>query len=187
MPVSNEVLRGQYGEQTGIFPFPGKTKPGKPGAPAAASRFVTVTDIARFVPPVGVVHGEPSGWAVVGVPANYRVDVGQAVVAGQIFDVPAEVRFTPRAYTWAYGDGTTRVTTSPGATWAQLGQHELTATPTSHLFRTRGTRAVRVQVAYTAEYRVGDGDWMPVQGIVTATSPAAPVQVVVERTVLTPS
>ena len=148
---------------------------------------VTINDLARFVPGVGVVQGEPDGWAVVGVPANYHVSVGQAVVQGELFNAPVHVRFTPLRYRWDYGDGTSRLTTVPGATWAQLGQRQLTATPTSHVFSDRGHRDVVVEVLFSAEYQVGDGDWIPVYGAVYAASPPASTQVVVEHTVLTPS
>ena len=164
--------------------------PTTPRRPAAATvtrtppRIVTVADVARFLATAGTLHAEPDGWAVVDVPANYWIDVEPLFVDGRLLGEAAQVRFTPLTYRWDYGDGTTRTTTDGGASWSSLGQEELTETPTSHVFRSTGARTVRVTVAFTAEYRLGGGEWLPVAGEVTAAAPPIPVRVVVERTLL---
>jgi hypothetical protein len=162
--------------------------PGMPGAPAAgaAPQVVTAADVARFLPAVGVLHSEPDGWAAVGVPANFWLDVRPATVAGTLLGGPAEVRFAPQLYRWIYGDGTDHTTATPGSTWADLGQQELTATATSHVYTARATRQAQVEILYSAEYRVGAGPWLPVVGAVTDATPQRPMLVVTERTVLTP-
>lgn len=160
-------------------PLPGRQTAG--GVP----RSVTASDVARFLPALGALHTEPREWAVVGVPANFWVEVQPATVDGELLGAPAQVRFTPQAYRWQYGDGTTRTTTTPGASWAQLGQTELTTTATSHVYTARGDLRVRVEVVYSAEYRVGGGEWLPVVGAVFGSTPAARMLVVTERTVLT--
>lgn len=157
-------------------------------APAAVTgappRVVTVADVAHFLAAAGTVHAEPAGWAVVDVPANYWIDVDPLTVDGELLGEAAQVRFTPAAYRWDYGDGVSRTTSEGGTSWASLGQEELTETPTSHVFRSTGARTVRVTVAFTAEYRFDGGDWLAVAGEVTAAAPPVPVRVVVERTLL---
>ncbi len=144
-----------------------------------------IDDVARFLPAVATMHAEPDGWAVVGVPANFWVDVKAMTVAGELLGEAAEVRFTPQAYQFAYGDGTTRTTTTPGASWADLGQEELTKTSTSRVYGARADRQATVTVIYSAEYRFAGGPWIGVAGAVSGTTPPHRVLVVVERTALT--
>ena len=160
-------------------------EPGQPPEPKNPPRAVTIEDVARFLPARGVLHGEPSGWAVVGVPANFWVEVEPMTVTGELLGDVAQVRFTPTLYTFDYGDGTTRTSAEPGSSWRDLGQDELSATPTGHVFRERGDRPVRVTIAYTAEYRVDGGAWIGVAGAVSAAAPGVNTLVVAERTVLT--
>ena len=169
------------------LPEPAEPEPAEDDdpAPGAPPRVVTITDVARFLPAVAGLHAEPDGWAVVGVPANFWVDVQLVTVDGSLLGQTSQVRFTPRAYRWDYGDGTTRTTSSPGASWADLGQEELTDTPTSHVYEVRQDLRASVAVVYSAEYRIGEGEWTAVAGAVTGTAPPMRVLVVRERTVLT--
>jgi hypothetical protein len=155
---------------------------GDPAAPAAA---ITIRDLARFLPAAAALHAEPDGWAVVGVPANFYADVRAVTVSGSLLGETAQVRFTPEAYRFDYGDGAVRTSGSAGSSWAALGQEELTETPTSHTYTARGARAASVTVVYAAEYRFADGPWIAVAGAVSGTTPPQRVLVVVERTALT--
>lgn len=191
LALLNELCVGNAncGDQRGPQQLNALFLPTGPGAPAGAggaAQVVTAADVARFLPAIGTLHSEPNGWAVVGVPANFWIDVRPMTVTGTLLGGPAQVRFTPQVFRWIYGDGSARATETPGATWAALGQQELTATPTSHDYAERGTRQARVEVLYSAEYQVGTGPWLPVVGAVTGTTPPAPMLVVTERTVLTP-
>ena len=94
------------------------------------------------------------------------------------------MRFTPRAYRWAYGDGAVETTTTPGAPWAELDQEELTETATSHRYEERGIVRPAVTVLYGAEYRLADGAWTGIDGAVTGTTPPLRTVVVRERTAL---
>ncbi|WP_375399673.1 hypothetical protein [uncultured Amnibacterium sp.] len=138
------------------------------GVAAVAGRVVTANDVARFLTAQGVVHSEPRCWAVVGVPANFWVEVAPVTAEGELFDRAVQVRFTPSGHLWDYCDGEVLHTDTRSASWAQLGQGELTESPTG-----------------TAEYRVGHGQWVAVQGDVIAPAPPASMVVVTESTVLT--
>lgn len=155
--------------------------------PDAPARTVTITDVARFLPAQGALHLEPAGWAVVGVPANFWVDVSGVTVSADLLGQTADVRFTPVAYRFDHGDGTSDTTDDPGDSWAALGQEELTATPTSHVFSARGDLRASVAVVYSAAYRFAGGEWMPVDGAVSASTPPQRELVVAERTALTAS
>ena len=164
---------------------PPPADPGDPAEPATPPRIVTATDLARFLPAQAGIHSEPHGWAVVHVPANFWVDVTPATVDGRLFDTPVQVRFTPTQYLWNYGDGVVAQTDTPGASWKSLHQDELTGTATGHVYQQRGPATVSVRIVYTAQYKVADGDWVPVQGVVVATAPPAQLVVATESTVLT--
>ncbi|WP_375388066.1 hypothetical protein [uncultured Amnibacterium sp.] len=160
---------------------------GDPVDPVAAdpAAVVTIRDVARFLPATTGLHLEPDGWAVVGVPANLWIEIAPATVDGEVFGRPAQVRFTPVAYRFDYGDGVVRTSAVPGASWGALGQEELTATPTSHVYTDRGARQAAVTVVYAAEYRFGDGGFTAIAGAVSGTTPPERMLVVVERTALT--
>jgi hypothetical protein len=113
------------------------------------------------------------------------VDVAAVTVDGSLLGETAQVRFTPRAYRFSYGDGATRTAATAGDSWARLGQQELTETPTSHIYTVRGDRRAAVTVVYSAEYRFAGGPWVAVAGAVSGTTPQQRVLVVVERTALT--
>jgi hypothetical protein len=159
--------------------------PADPAPGAEPAPVVTISDLARFLPVTAALHAEPDGWAVVGVPANFWADAAAATVPGELLDQPARVRFTPQAYRFDYGDGSSRTAATAGSSWAALGQEELTKTPTSHVYRARGSVRAQVTVVYSAQYRFAGGPWIGVVGAVIGTTPPQRVLVVVERTALT--
>jgi hypothetical protein len=159
--------------------------PADPAADAEPAPAVTISDLARFLPASAALHAEPDGWAVVGVPANFWADATSVTVSGELLDRAAQVRFTPQAYRFDYGDGSSRTAAAAGSPWSALGQEELTETPTSHVYRARGAVRARVTVVYSAQYRFAGGPWIAVAGAVSGTTPSQRVLVVVARTALT--
>ncbi|WP_251856272.1 hypothetical protein [Herbiconiux sp. L3-i23] len=147
-------------------------------------RPLTIADIASFTPQQPQFRGQPSGWALRGLHANFVGSATAHVVAGQLLGAPAEVRFTPIAWHWEYGDGTSRVTSTGGATWAELGVERFAPTPTSHVYRQRGEVDVSVGVEYAAEYRFQGSGWGTVQGTLIVAAPSTPLIVTTASTVL---
>jgi hypothetical protein len=145
--------------------------PADAGAPA-----ITMSDIASFRPSVGTNHMEPDGWTVVGLHTNFYSDVRVHVVEGTLLGAPASVRFTPRSWTWDYGDGAVRTSASPGASWAALGVDEFDATTTSHVYGAPLSASIRLTIGFGAEYRVAGDAWTPIAG--TLEVAAAPVSIV---------
>ncbi|CAN5218498.1 hypothetical protein BH11ACT5_BH11ACT5_17250 [soil metagenome] len=138
---------------------------------------VTLSDIATFHPTPAVDHSQPHGWAIIGLDTNFYATGGRHTVDGTLLGKPASVRFTPVHWTWDYGDNTTASRTVPGATWKAQSIHEFDPTPTSHIYRQRGTVTINLDVAYTAEYRYDQGPWIPITG--TLTLPANPLTITV--------
>lgn len=128
---------------------------------------VTLSDIAHFRPDPRYQRMEPDGWVVVGLPANIYSIVDTHIVPGELLGQSADVRFTPVAWTWDYGDGTSATLPTKGATWAAHGLREFDATPTSHIYRQSGSYTIRLSVVYRAEYRIAGGPFVPIAGTLT--------------------
>jgi hypothetical protein len=153
--------------------------PGAPGAPA-----VTLSDIASFRPTVGTDHMEPNGWTVVGLSTNFYSDAGSHVVDGTLLGTPASVRFTPRTWTWTFGDGAELTASTPGASWAALGVPEFEPTATSHVYAAAATATIQLTVGFGAEYRVAGGGWTPIAGTLPVPAPPMTMTASGAKTVL---
>lgn len=157
-----------YGMNTGdgecaVNGGPGKTDPQDPDEPRA----VTWDDLANFPAHRGSVSTEPAHVIVVGLATNFVSSSKQHTVSGELNGQRARVRFTPIDWTWEYGDGTTRHTSTAGATWAALDQPEFSRTATSHTYAHTGEYTIRTSVTFRAEYSVGGGAWTAVSGTLT--------------------
>lgn len=159
-------------------------RPGVPAAPPPADAApgtpgITIRDVASFRPELATLTSEPSGWAVRGLDANILATGGSSIRTSELFGTVAEVRFTPVAYLFDYGDGSAPLSTStPGGTWAALGLDEFAPTPTSHVYEDSGTYSVTLLVDYAAEYRIGgSGAFTPIPG--TLAIPSTPIEIVV--------
>jgi hypothetical protein len=139
--------------------------------PDAATAPVTLADIASFRPDVGTAGMEPNGWAVTGLDTNFYSAASAHVVGGELLGAPAAVRFTPRTWTFDYGDGASARTATGGGSWAALGLAEFDPTPTSHVYAAAGTFTVDIAVAFGAEYSLDGRNWIAIAG--TLSVPAA--------------
>lgn len=85
---------------------------------------------------------------------------------GQSVDIEA----TPSEYTWDHGDGTTLTTSTPGAPYPSK---EITHSYTdAHV-----TVAPRVDVTYTARFRVNGGGWQDIDETVTIAGPPTALRI----------
>ncbi|GAB3390153.1 hypothetical protein GCM10027568_13420 [Humibacter soli] len=125
---------------------------------------VAMSDLASFYPEAPSVVGEPNGWAVIGLDANFVAGATVHTTSGPLLGVRADVRFTPSGFDWTYGDGVGSTTDTGGRTWEALGVPEFSPTATSHVYATSGKYALDLAVAYTAEFRVGGGAWRGIPG-----------------------
>lgn len=160
--------------------------PPPPPAPVVVYRApITLSDLAQFSPQATSISSQPSGWSLVGMPVNFIAPSVQHSVSGSLLGRPAEVRFTPRGYTWSFGDGSTRTTTTGGTSWQSLGVAEFTPTATSHSYSRVGTYAVQVTTRYSAEYRYAGGAWVGVSGEINGPGSHISIKVLAADTVLT--
>ncbi|WP_350278966.1 hypothetical protein [Kribbella sp. HUAS MG21] len=94
-----------------------------------------------------------------GVTANWVTVLGRPVL----------VEATPRKFIWSFGDGTSVTTTSPGKPYPSK---EIT-----HKYMKVASVNLTVTVTYTARFFVSDAGWRNVDGLVSITGPATPLQV----------
>ncbi len=158
-------------------------EPPEPAEDEPALPTITIADLVTFAPPGALVVGEPDNVGVADLPANFVGTAETSQTAATLFGFPLSIRFSPVSFTFDYGDGTTQESASGGATWAALGQAQLTPTTTSHVYAERGTYLARVDVHYAAEIDLGGG-WFPVQGVVTAAGAAQEFRVFEAHTAL---
>ncbi|HWM32934.1 MAG TPA: hypothetical protein VNR36_01710 [Pseudolysinimonas sp.] len=126
---------------------------------------ITLTDIAHFRPTPGSQRMQPDGWTVPGLETNFYAITGAHIVRGELLGEDADVRFTPVAYHWTYGDGSSATHTTKGGTWVKLGIREFERTPTSHVYRRDGAYTIRLVIDFRAEYRFAGSAFIPIPGI----------------------
>ncbi|QTX05679.1 hypothetical protein [Agromyces archimandritae] len=150
---------------------------------------VTITDVARFLPAAPAAVSQPDGWGIVKKPVNFMIDAETHIASGALLDRPAQVRFTPVAFSIdTEQEGTIVAASGLGDTWENLRQDEFTETPTSHVFTERGTHAFTPTVVYTAAYRFADDpNWYDIPGSLTRTGPAQDILIGKIETVLVPN
>jgi len=145
---------------------------------------VTTREIAHLVPGVAGQGMEPNGWMVVGLPTNFYADAAPSVVSTTLLGSAAEVRFTPVSFTWDHGDGASTTSATGGATWASLSVAEFSETETSHVYDQPGDYTITLTIQYSAEYRIGGGEWRALAGTVPSTSPPITASAKAAKTVL---
>ncbi|WP_307784411.1 PKD domain-containing protein [Salinibacterium sp. SWN139] len=132
---------------------------------------ITISDIASFRPQAPAAGMQPNQWMIVGLDTNFYATTSAHVVDGTLFGGTAQVRFTPIAYNWDYGDGSTATTSNPGKTWDKYRITEFDPTPTSHVYEEPGNYTITLAVTYAAEYRVAGSSWQNVVGTLTIIAP----------------
>jgi hypothetical protein len=135
-----------------------------PNSPCDPNFTVQLSDLVSFRPTTPVAAMEPRGWMVVGLDTNFIARSAVEVQSGLLLGYQADVRFRPARYAWSYGDGTSAVTSTAGATWHELGLPEFSKTGTSHVYRAGGTYTIELRVGFTAEYRFGGSPWRVISG-----------------------
>lgn len=142
----------------------GLNLPQEPGDGLGA---VSMEAIRSFRPDPPLDLMQPNGWMLVGLDTNFYAKAPVQVKSGTLLGQLASVRFTPAIYSWTYGDGASRSTHTPGATWKALGLAEFDPTPTSHIYRSPGTYYIDLTVGYRPEYRwAGSTEWIPIDGLI---------------------
>ncbi|WP_157521099.1 hypothetical protein [Microbacterium sp. Leaf159] len=151
--------------------------------PAPGTPTIRISDLVRFAPASVLAASEPGNVGIAGMPTNFIGAATSQIQNGELFGLPLRVRFTPAGYDYTYGDGSTSTVTSPGQTWAALGQAQFTPTATSHVYRGPGVYPARVDIRYTAQVDLGGG-WIDVPGQLTTPGAVQEIRILEARTAL---
>lgn len=136
-----------------------------------------VSQRVRQAAPVARPGFQPQAAALTALPTNFRSGQPRSISRSEtIAGIPVEFRATAR-WRWAWGDGRAPlVTDEPGGSWPNLS--------VTHVFRRPGTKKVRLQTLWTAEYTVNGVGPFSVDGGPVEQSTVIPVPVREARSVL---
>jgi hypothetical protein len=113
----------------------------------------------------------PGGRTLVNFETNFYTLNAQAIpklvtVAGQA----VEIRATPTAYRFNFGDGMSTTSRTPGRPHPDLD--------ITHVYQEVGAVAVSLDTTYSGEYRIGAGDWVPIADTLTVSGAPQALEVV---------
>ena len=135
------------------------------------------SELESFRPDRPGLRVEPDGWSVPRLPTNMVALAPRHRERGELLGWPVDVRFTPVAYHWDFGDGTRRTTRDPGATWVDRGAAQFSATSTSHRYRAPGRYRVSLRVDYRVEFRFDGESFADIDGTLSRNAPSRWVDV----------
>lgn len=147
---------------------------GSGGGEAAPTPVVTEEDFQSFEIPPSTLHSWPDAWAVTNRRTAFWADSSVRYIDLVLFDTPVQVRATPVAYAWDFGDGTTDRTTSPGSRPRSVQNAQI-----HHTYSAPGTVSVTLTTYYAGMYSVDGGPWLTIPG--QAAVPSTPLELEVYR------
>lgn len=146
-----------------------------PGAGVDPSQIAA--SVFEIVPLPPVTVGVNPGTGLVAVSSWFWIDGydGSTLRGSRTLDsVAVEVEITPSGYLWAFGDGSTLETTSVGRAYPDESdiQHHYEQSSLS----AGGAFTVKLDITFSARYRVNDGPWQALPPVVQSFDRAYPVQ-----------
>jgi hypothetical protein len=143
-------------------------------APTAPTPPTSISDLAAFQPAGSTIQIEPGWWSLPRVPTNMYSTAGVDIQAGELLGWPIQVRFTPQAYRWSFGDGSFARRSSSGGSW---GSAQFSPTSTSHTYPAPGLYSLGLTIEYSVSYRFEGGAFVDLPGVVTKSVGSANLQV----------
>lgn len=130
----------------------------RPRRPAPGALAAAAADRVRELAPEPNLALAPSEIGLTGLDSYFWLDdppgpISATARAGPL-TVTAEAR--PVRYIWDFGDGDDLVTAHPGRRWTRSRPGNI-----AHLYETRGSYDLSVEVVWAARWRVNDGEWQP--------------------------
>lgn len=156
---------------------PAKTTPSSSSVETPPSPPRYASELRSFRPQRPSITVEPDGWTLPALSTNFVARAERHRVRGELLGWPVEVRFTPVAYHWAFGDGSSASRGHPGSTWAGSGARQFDATSTSHTYRRPGSYRVSLHVDYRVEFRFEGETFEDIRGRVSADASSVTVRV----------
>jgi len=148
---------------------------------AAPRPQVTEAVVLRALRRIGLpqleIQTQPAGKTLVNFETIFYTDPESFTRSITLLGQSVDVEATPSSFTWHHGDGSSVTTTSPGAPYPSKEiTHEYTD---AHV-----TVSPRVDVTYTARFRVNGGSWQDIADTVTITGPAGDLRIAEATAVL---
>jgi len=125
-------------------------------APSPEELALIAADKAMALAPSPVIEVAPEQTGLTGLDSFFWLAeapgpiTATAGVSG--LSVTAEAR--PVEYVWDFGDGREQVTTDPGRPWTRASDGSI-----SHLYETKGSYDLGVEIVWRARWRADDGPW----------------------------
>lgn len=131
---------------------------------------VVATAFQRIPLPALRSISEPGTKTLVNLDTIFHVDATTLDRRITLLGQQVELTVTPSRFRWTFGDGTTRITTTPGQGYpAKTLVHRYLHAPT--------TVEHHVAITWTATWRVNGGPWRDVPGTVTTTGPTTSLRI----------
>ncbi len=132
---------------------------------------LTLAEVRRLPLPAGTSTVQPPGGRVlIHEPTNVYSTTAPIIMVTTIIGLPVQIRVTPTAYAWDFGDGTTiGPTPDPGGPYPTLTN--------AHTYTRPGTFSITMTTYYAAEYSVDNGEFEPITGQTSVTGTPVTVQV----------
>ncbi|GAB2680823.1 PKD domain-containing protein [Thalassiella azotivora] len=134
-----------------------------------AAPVMTLEDFQRLPLPAGQPNVQPpNGYTLINIETNVYARAEPTTLDTTLLGIPVQVRATPVAFHWDFGDGQT------------FGPHADAGDPypalrITNTYAEPGTYDITLTTHYTGEYSVAGGPFLPIPGQAQVTS--APVQV----------
>lgn len=139
-------------------------------AEAVLTPDVVLAAFRRIPLPAQELRVQPAnGRTLVNFATNFYTDADPFDRSLTLLGQQVDLRITPSAFTWRYGDGATASGSDPGAAYPDLR--------VTHKYQRRGTVRPSVDTTYSATYRVNGGAWRDVPGTVTIAGPSVALDV----------
>lgn len=148
------------------------TPPGPAVDPVAVAQ-----SLLGLVPLPSVSVGANPGVGLAGMPSWFWVDGydGSALYGSETLgSITVEVEITPERYDWSFGDGANLVTASRGTPYPAVSDIQHTYERASSA--AGGGFEVRLEITFSARYRVNGGPWQPLGAIARVFAQDYPVQ-----------
>ena len=131
---------------------------------------MVLTEIRRVGLPAMTVQVQPAGQTLVNFDTIFYTEPSTFARTLEILGRVVEVEARPSRFLWTYGDGRSQITTTPGAPYP--------AKTIVHRYRdAHVTVHPRVDVVYTAQFRVDGGEWQDIPETITIPGPSVDLRI----------
>lgn len=165
-----EVLVGQFGLLNGTWELISKecVRIGGDGEPTVTPAAVA-SAFARVPMPEVKSIAQPGETTLVNLDTVFHTDATGFTRTISLLGRSVELEVRPVSFRWEFGDGESTTTTTPGAAYP--------ARDITHRYQRRGVVRHRVEVTWSARWRIGSRPWRDVPGTTTSTGEPSALRV----------